>query len=424
MCRHRMAHAPGKSAPVHCHSVDHTAHRFEALSCGEETLVASPQPSKSSMPKLAIFVYDLSATGVVRNALAIAGRLAADGWNVQVVTCKPGGALEDTRRSFDVVALDDRASRRSSRAFALARCILPLRRHLRASRPDILLSAGNHGHLICWAATRGLAQTKRVYRISNDLRHHIGSKASLRSMLRLASLHLLIRDAGHLVLVSPSLLEEQHLAEAVGRGNATVIRNGVANAEVRRQMIKPIDHSWFSEEVPIMLAVGRFAEQKNFVTLLHAMERANRKRRVRLVILGDGNHRRRAELVHLAERLNIADDVELCGVVGNPFPYLKQASAFVLPSLWEGSSNALLEALACGTPIVASRTAGNAVEILGNGRYGVLVDPLDTEQIAAAILQQIDDRQKVVSNNRANDFDREKSLDQYQLLFRSLASAG
>jgi hypothetical protein len=61
---------------------------------------------------------------------------------------------------------------------------------------------------------------------------------------------------------------------------------------------------------------------------------------------------------------------------------------FVLPSLWEGASNALLEALACGVPVIAATSAGNAQEVLGYGRYGLLVDPLDVEGMAQAMLYQ------------------------------------
>ena len=62
------------------------------------------------------------------------------------------------------------------------------------------------------------------------------------------------------------------------------------------------------------------------------------------------------------------------------------ADAFVLPSWWEGSPNVLLEAMAVDVPIVASRSAGNAVDLLDDGRCGLLVDPADAAAMAALAL--------------------------------------
>ncbi len=76
---------------------------------------------------------------------------------------------------------------------------------------------------------------------------------------------------------------------------------------------------------------------------------------------------------------------------------------FALASHWEGSSIALLEALAAGTPTVVSRAAGDAAEVLDHGRYGLLVDPGDADAFAAALLRQIED--PVFPGDRAAAFD-------------------
>jgi len=81
----------------------------------------------------------------------------------------------------------------------------------------------------------------------------------------------------------------------------------------------------------------------------------------------------------------------------------------------------LLEAVACGVPIVASRTAGSAAEIIGDDRYGLLVDPGDAEEMAAAILKQIG-ADAVLPRDRARDYDRKATLAAYANLVAGMTA--
>ena len=145
------------------------------------------------------------------------------------------------------------------------------------------------------------------------------------------------------------------------------------------------------------------------------------KRSLRLVILGKGTEGEREALLKLAGRLGIANAIDLPGVEENPFPLLSRASVFALPSLWEGSSNALLEALACGVPVVAARSAGNAAAVLDEGRYGLLVQPDDPEAMGQALLQQADPIRRLMPGRRADAFDLAATLDSYAELLEDLA---
>src|SRR3546814_6807722 len=87
---------------------------------------------------------------------------------------------------------------------------------------------------------------------------------------------------------------------------------------------------------------------------------ACRTRPLRLIILGESRDDARRMLLARAEALGIAGAIDLPGRVDNVFPWLAQAKVFALPSLWEGAPNVLLEAMACGVPVVAAISAGNA----------------------------------------------------------------
>jgi glycosyltransferase involved in cell wall biosynthesis len=104
---------------------------------------------------------------------------------------------------------------------------------------------------------------------------------------------------------------------------------------------------------------------------------------VRLVILGEGAWRE--QLTDLAAALGVAADVDLPGFAANPYPYLASASVFALSSAWEGSPNVLTEAMALGTPVVATDCPSGPREILAGGRFGPLVPVGDAPALAAGL---------------------------------------
>lgn len=361
--------------------------------------------------RILLFVADLSATGVVRNAIAIANRLADEGFMVNLVTCRAGGALAaEVNRRVELTQLLSEKAAALPRALKLAASLRAYRRHLRGHRPDLMLSAGNHGHMLCraaWGAARG---AKRVYRISNDLDHQMAGKPQSRlgRLVRHVQLRLIASGADRLVLVSPHL-RRQVRSELP----AEVIPNGVDAAAVRRRSAAPCPHPWLKPGAPpALVAVGRLATQKNFPTLLRALAIARSSKPLRLVILGGGSQRARDTLMAEAAELGICDAVDFAPPTANPFPYMARASALVLPSWWEGASNVLLEAMACGTPVLASRTAGNAQEVLGYGRFGLLVDPDDAAGMAEAMLAQAG-ADPCRPGRRAEAFGRDAALSAY-----------
>jgi glycosyltransferase involved in cell wall biosynthesis len=105
------------------------------------------------------------------------------------------------------------------------------------------------------------------------------------------------------------------------------------------------------------------------------------------MILGEGKERSQCEA--LAKQLGIADDVKLPGFIANPYAYLHRAKLFVLSSRWEGSPNALTEAMALGIPVVATDCPSGPHEILQGGRLGKLVAVGDADALAQAMVETI-----------------------------------
>jgi glycosyltransferase involved in cell wall biosynthesis len=193
-----------------------------------------------------------------------------------------------------------------------------------------------------------------------------------------------------IIAVSQGVAEDIREITGLPPERITVIHNPVITARLLAMAREPVAHPWFNAaEPPVILGAGRLTRQKDFPTLIRAFARVQRHRPARLVILGEG--RQRLALKTLAAELGVASEVDLPGFVVNPYAYMAKAAVFALSSTWEGSPNVLTEALALGTPAVATDCPSGPREILGEGRYGALVPVSDSASLAQAILATLDD---------------------------------
>ena len=153
---------------------------------------------------------------------------------------------------------------------------------------------------------------------------------------------------------------------------------------------EPAEHPFFQKgEPPVLISVGRLSPQKDFATLIRAFALVREIRPARLLILGQGDER--PQLEGLIDELGLRADVSLPGFVNNPYASIARSAAFVSSSMFEGLPTVLIEALALGTPVVATNCAGSA-EVLENGKWGRLTPVCDPRALANAILQTLADR--------------------------------
>jgi glycosyltransferase involved in cell wall biosynthesis len=199
-----------------------------------------------------------------------------------------------------------------------------------------------------------------------------------------------------------------------------VIYNPVWTTDLGARAAAPIADPWFAADAPpVILGVGRLVKQKDFPTLVHAFALVRKRRCARLVVLGSAldegkTHARRRELNGLAAELGVAADVRFPGSVPDALPYMARAAVFVLSSRYEGFGNVLVEALACGTPVVSTDCPSGPAEILDGGRYGVLVPVGDIERMAAAIGDALDrSPAKEQLRARARSFARDVAAERY-----------
>jgi glycosyltransferase involved in cell wall biosynthesis len=354
--------------------------------------MANPRP-------VVLFTGGLAGDGVARNTVHLANALAQRGMTPEIV-CLNGGALSAELRGPAVTCLG-RGFR--PRSLALTAAVPALHARLQALSPSVVVSMGNHAHLAVWAALRGLPDVPRIYRVSNDPAHEGRRRPDAR--LRELGLRLIAADATRVVCVSAAIAAQDEFRRVRRDRRVDVLPNGVDCEAVRARALGGHGPHPMCGGGPYLVAVGRVHRQKNYRTLVAALALARREiPDLRLLVVGASSSRAQAELQAQAQALGIGPAIRFHGEVANPFPLMAGAAAYVLPSLWEGASNSLLEAVALGVPVVASRTAGNAAEVLDGGRYGRLVDPHDPPDLAAAIVQQVRSETRIPSLERAAAF--------------------
>ncbi len=369
--------------------------------------------------------------------LHLAKAFAASGHRVDLLLCQTKGAFLDTvPHTINVVALEPSSSLVSrlrvvisNPCLALAlllpillpkkppktiRYLSGLTTYLIREQPAALLSAKTHANLVAvWAKKNAAGRTRIVVSERSTLSTVIQKSRKWRWRFSRPLIREVYSQADLVVAVSQGVADDVSSYTGLARERITAIYNPMLTDHIRAQSLLPISHPWFNTgEIPIVLGVGRLVPAKDFSTLLKAFVQVRATRPARLVILGEG--RERQALESLATELGIASDFSLPGFEANPYAYMTQASVFVLSSILEGLPNALIEALACGCPVVSTNCRSGPQEILNNGAFGPLVPVGDHKALADAIIQTLEsppnaDRLRA----RAAEFDIHTIAEQY-----------
>ena len=286
--------------------------------------------------------------------------------------------------------------------------------YLRRARPAALLSALPHVNLVAILAARLAGHRVRIV----VTEHTEVSKAMQYREFPLVRLAFRLIPwiyplADEIVAVSAGIADDLRRWPWLAR-RVRVIHNPIVEPDLPSLAAAPCDHPWLVPgQPPALLGVGRLSPEKDYPTLMRAADRVRRQRAIRLIIVGEGH--RRSELERLRRELALDDVVDLPGWVNNPFALMSRAALVVQSSTYEGLPTVLVEAMACGTPVVATRCSGGSAEILGDGRLGRLVPVADPAALAEAILAALaDSRPADALRRQAANFTVERAVAEYR----------
>jgi glycosyltransferase involved in cell wall biosynthesis len=361
--------------------------------------------------------------GTERVVLNLARCFAESGFKVDLVLSRAEGRLLEAVpkqvRIIELQALQLDRNRffKLPTSFSSTTSLPKLVSYLQKEQPAALLSAGHYSNEIAIAA-KYLARVQTRVVVSEHTILSVQAKRVEQVSSRLAPLaaRLLYPWADGIVAVSHSAARDLAQITKIPLERIQTIYNPAIAPELIERSQELVSHPWFVPgELPVILGVGRFVQEKDFPTLIQAFSLVQKVKPSRLVIIGGGRDRQRLE--SLVKELHLEDRVALLGFSENPYAYMAKAAVFVLSSIWEGLSNVLIEAMAVGTPVVATDCGGPA-EILDGGKYGELVPVGDREAMAEAILKVLSGHCKTVDPTWLDRFTLKTATQKYREILK------
>jgi glycosyltransferase involved in cell wall biosynthesis len=338
--------------------------------------------SNSARPDLAVLLASLPMGGVGKMRVHLVNEIARRGYRVDLVLSAMDSPYVD---------LLSPAIRIVRIATSNAVTGVPgLAAYLLRSRPRVLLSQRIRVNVLALRArAMARAKTRMVMSVNTTLSGKLDNETPEKREIHLALLRRYGPRNDAIIAVSNGVAEDTARLIGWPIERIYVAPNPVVTPELPQLASAQVDHPWFSPGAwPVILGAGRLVPAKDFPTLICAFAKLRAQRPCRLMILGKGDLRE--DLERLAAELGVGSDVALPGFVSNPYAYMARAALFVLSSNREGSPNALTEALAVGTPLVATDCPSGPREILEGGRYGPLVPVGDVDRLASAMASTLD----------------------------------
>ena len=264
---------------------------------------------------------------------------------------------------------------------------LALRRFIRDVRPDVVVAFLSYFSVLCAVRAAGVG-ARVVFDQGTPLSEFLRDadfrwSRPLARRVFAAATRFGYAAADLVVTTSRGVADDLVKSFGVKRERVRVVHNPVDLDEIAAAARQPIDPAhaalW---RPPVIVAAGRLADVKNYPLLIEAFALVRQRTAAQLFILGQGDQEQ--ALRELIRARGLSDVVHLCGFHVNPWKYVARADVFALTSRYEGFGNVLVEAMACGVPVVATSSAGTR-EIVSAGEDGLLVDRHEPVAVAAAL---------------------------------------
>jgi glycosyltransferase involved in cell wall biosynthesis len=367
----------------------------------------------STSKKIAMLLPNLSGGGAERMGVYVANGLASHGFDVDMVLFDASGVHRDLlSQSVRVLDLQSGGAMRS---------ILPLARYLRRERPAVMFSNLDHVNVAALAAKKAARGSTRVIPIVHTT---LSAAKRFFTGLKNEALRFAIRKtypwADAIIVVSHGSAEDLIQTTGVAASRVRTIFP-ILTQNIASLAAAPVDHPWLVPGQPdVIVAAGRLTVQKNFPLLIRAFAEVRRRRECRLLICGEGPER--SALEELAAKLGVQNDISLPGFCKNIFAHMARSSVFVLSSWFEAMPMVLVEAMACGCPVVSVDCKCGPREILDNGRFGTLVPANDPTALADGIDGALGKPRAPIPNEALRPFEAERVIQQYVDLIQEVAS--
>jgi glycosyltransferase involved in cell wall biosynthesis len=260
-------------------------------------------------------------------------------------------------------------------------------------KPDVVFSTSGGTNVPL--ALCALLKFRRQYKIVLSERNMLfpPGKGKIKRALMVIAKAILYRFADRITAVSEGVRKDMQRLLYISQNRIQLVFNPVVENSMLQLANESVNHSWFKSdrEIPVIVHAGRFVYQKDHYTLITAFATVRNMNACRLFLLGDGPLLE--SMKKLVHDLGIERDVFFAGFDLNPFKYFSKCDLFVLSSRHEGMPGTLIQAMACGAPVVSTDCPSGPNEIITeSGKDGILVPVGDAVALAGAIEKVLTDK--------------------------------
>jgi len=369
-----------------------------------------------NLKKLLFVISSLGGGGAERVLVNIINSLDKEKYKISLVVFrKKGPYLKIVAPHINIIDLQ------KPNKWGLYNLTFKLRRVINKVKPDGLISFSSYPNLVSILAMR-FSDVKCKLIINERTYFHDTFFSRRLNPLTKAVISYLYNKAHCIIAVSKRL--EQKLIRVLGMSPNRVktIYNPVDINNINILQDESVKHRFFEIDKRkfVIVSAGRLTQDKRHDILLRAFYIARKELNVYLIILGEGELL--DNLQKTALRMGVADHVDFIGFQNNPYKWMSRADLFVHSSEREGLPNAILEAMACGVPVVSTDCVSGPGEIITSGVDGVLTPVNNPEALADAITKVLRDgalKKRLVEGSirRVEDFKIDKIVKQYEAIF-------
>ncbi|MBN44001.1 MAG: hypothetical protein CML94_00560 [Rhodobiaceae bacterium] len=355
--------------------------------------------------KITFLMPSLKAGGAQRVMINIISRLISQKFQVNLILINYKGDLYDALpKEVSTIVLNKSRVRYS---------ILQLYRIIKNERPDIVFSSLAHVNLIVLFLKKFLPnKIKFVVREANTPSIIIKSKL-------MKFIYRNLYSSSDQIIAQSNIIEKELIQKfGINKNKISRINNPVDTKKIRSRI------NFFSRltnDKSILILASRLVFQKGIDELILNLKFLNKE--YLLLVLGEGPEL--SSLIKLVHENNLEKKVVFLGYLDNPWEKIASADLFLLPSRWEGTPNAALEALACGTKVIATPNSGGLMDLTTAIKKGDVI----ISNMGKTFIKTIEDnlrdlKSKIELSKLPKEFNYDTTLNKYVNLFQKLSSSG
>ena len=373
--------------------------------------------------KIIFFTSSLGNGGAEMHLLRLVNHLDSTKFFPILALSRPGGSYESQLKKEIPIHHFNPSWMKSSR-LSMHLSIKPLQRLIQKEKPEVVVAVMDHAGLTLIKAVRKLTiRPKILINVQNTL--GVGNPSMIGSSQQglLNKIQKYYPYSDGILALCEGVAEELKSLLPQQKRKISVLFNAAYDRAILDKAKDPLPFPVPKNKF-LIVSCGRLSPQKGYQTAIRAAKLLNiREIPFEWWILGEGKER--VKLEKQIDNSSLENSVKLLGFYNNPYPVLAAADVFVLPSIWEGFGLVLVEAMACGIPVIATDCPFGPREIVGNSKFGVLTPPENPVSLADEIESLLSDTKrkqqlKRLGEERAFNFAASKISDGFSEIIENL----